>query len=239
MEVIIHIAKELLLAWRQGGKGIRAPIIIAALFATFAFLATLAGKVMRYDKGALDALSSIFGASAAVIAFSVYAYRRSVEEAQNEQRVERAEQRAQENPDQPQAAWDLARIKLESYLNRNLSQVRSIFWLTAIVMIVGFVFIGYGIAKAFDNVNSISPALLSTAAGLLINFIGASFLVLYKSTMEQSKEYVAILERINAVGMSVQVLEKIDGTNNELRNTTTAELSKQLLALYQSRDYKA
>lgn len=239
MDALIHMLKELLLAWRQGGKSIKALIILAGLLAIFAFLATLAGKLLRYNYEAFDVLSTIFWASAAVIAFSIYAYRRSVEEAHNEQRVERAEQRAQENPDQPQAAWDLARIKLESYLNRNLGQVRSIFWLTALVMIVGFAFIGYGIVRAFDSSASLQPALLSTISGLLVNFIGATFLVLYKSTMEQSKEYVAILERINAVGMSVQVLEKIDGTNNELKNTTTAELSKQLLALYQNKGTKA
>ncbi|MEZ8918368.1 hypothetical protein AB6D98_23105 [Vibrio lentus] len=47
--------------------------------------------------------------------------------------------------------------------------------------------------------------------------------------MSQAKEYVAILERINAVGMSVQVLDKIEESNTILKDQTIAELSKQLL----------
>ncbi|TOB56756.1 TRADD-N-associated membrane domain-containing protein, partial [Vibrio parahaemolyticus] len=75
-------------------------------------------------------------------------------------------------------------------------------------------------------------ALLSAVSGLLVNFIGATFLVLYKSTMSQAKEYVAILERINAVGMSVQVLEKIEDSNKTLKDQTISDLSKQLLTMY-------
>ncbi len=235
MELLVNIAKELLLAWRHGGKRVQLLVVAAILLGAVAFLANIASKILRYEGQFFDAISTVLGAAAALIGFGIYAYRRTIEEEQNEERVERAEQRVKDNPDQPQAAWDLARIKLESYLNRNLNQVRSIFWLTALVMLVGFTFIGYGIVEAFNNLSDIKPALLSTVSGLLVNFIGATFLVLYKSTMEQSKEYVAILERINAVGMSVQVLEKIDVKNKALKDATTAELSKQLLAMYEGK----
>jgi hypothetical protein len=231
MEFVINLAKELLLAWRQGGKRLRALVIVGAILGGLAFFMNLAAHFVAYDARLLDGLSSILGVAAGSVALIIYAYRRSVEEAQNDKRVEQAETRVRDNPNQPQAAWDLARLKLESYLNRNLAQVRSIFWLTAFVM---FSFVGYGSYEAVNNAADFKAATLTTVAGLLVNFIGATFLVLYKSTMEQSKEYVAILERINAVGMSVHVLEKIDGGSVELKNSTTAKLSMKLLSMYHS-----
>ena len=233
MEMLLHLAKELILAWKEGSRWLKSFIVLAAFSGLIAVTINVGGKLLWVDSQTVDALTMLFAIFGGVIVFVVFAYRRSLEEWESEQRVERAEQRAQENPNQPQAAWDLARIKLESYLNRNINQVRSIFWLTSLVMVVGFGFIGFGVVKAFDSPDSINAALLSSGCGLLVNFIGATFLVLYKSTMQQAKEYVSILERINAVGMSVQVLEKLEGGNDELRYQTTAELSKQLLALYQ------
>ncbi len=208
-DTFIAMLKELLQAWREGGAKVRFALGLAGLSIFLAFLAKVsAGTFLYYEMA--DSLSTVFAVFGGAIAFIIYIYRKSQEEAEQERRVERAEQRVQENPRETHAAWDLARIKLESYLNRNLSQVRSIFWLTVLVMVAGFVLIGVGVANAFDNPNEIKPAILSAASGVLVNFIGATFLVLYKSTMSQAKDYVAILERINAVGMSVQVLEKLE-----------------------------
>ena len=231
MNDFISILKELLQAWRDGGVKIRIALGFAVISIFFAFLTNIAaGVVLGY--GIANSLSTIFGVLGGVIAFVIYVYRKSQEDEEQERKVERAEQRAQENPQETHAAWDLARIKLESYLNRNLSQVRSIFWLTVIVMIAGFTLIGFGVAKAFESPEQLNPALLSAASGILVNFIGVTFLVLYKSTMSQAKDYVAILERINAVGMSVQVLEKLEGSDDALKHQTTVDISKQLLELY-------
>lgn len=65
-----------------------------------------------------------------------------------------------------------------------------------------------------------------------MSFIGATFLILYKATMAQATDYVNILERINAVGMSVQILETIEEDDTKLKQKTTAEIAKQLLELY-------
>ena len=233
MDTLATLLKELLLAWREGGWIMRAAIACAVLAGAAALSLNVSGQVLWHMREMTDAGATIFAVLGGVIVLVIFVYRRSIELTLNDEKVERAEQRAQAHPNQPTAAWDLARIKLESYLNRNLNQVRSIFWLTAFVMIVGFGLIGYGVMRAFESPETLNPALLSSESGLLVNFIGASFLELYKSTMEQAKEYVAILERINAVGMSVQVLEKLDGANDDLKHSTTAELSKQLLFLYQ------
>ena len=162
----------------------------------------------------------------------VFLIQRGKQESRQEARIEAVERRAQENPTETQAAWELARVKLESYLNRNLSQVRSIFWLTVFVMMIGFSLIGCGAYEAFKDVSKFEASILTTASGVIVSFIGGTFLVLYKATMAQAKDYVTILERINAVGMSVQILETIDSNDSALKHRTTADVARQLLAMY-------
>jgi hypothetical protein len=77
-----------------------------------------------------------------------------------------------------------------------------------------------------------NASIVSAVSGIVVNFIGATFLVIYRSTMEQAKDYVAVLERINAVGMSVQILDKMDESDAKMRNQATSDIAKQLLLLY-------
>lgn len=149
-----------------------------------------------------------------------------------EKKIEIVEERLREHPEKPQLAWDLARTKLENYLDRNLSQVRSIYWLTLMVMFCGFGFILFGLFQAAQNPEKLPVSIVASASGVLISFIGGSFLLIYRSILAQSKEYVTVLERINAVGMAVQVIASIPDSNGELKHSTTAELAKQLLNLY-------
>lgn len=146
-------------------------------------------------------------------------------------RIERVEKRFEANP-QAQNAWDLARVKLESYLDRNLSQVKSIYWLTVFVMGAGLALVSYGLMQSMQNPERLPVAIVASASGVLISFIGGSFLLIYRSIMTESRGYVSVLERINAVGMAVQVISSIPDADAELKNRTTAELAMQLLGLY-------
>jgi hypothetical protein len=149
------------------------------------------------------------------------------------EKIEAAEARLRKNPEEPQLAWDVAREKLERYLDRNLTQVRQIFGLTVFVMLVGFALIGYGTYQAFHDLEHFSASVLSAVSGVVVSFIGGTFLALYKSTMAQASDYVTILERINAVGMSVQILKSLD-EDPVLKREATAEIAKQLLRMYSS-----
>ena len=97
---------------------------------------------------------------------------------------------------------------------------------------IGFAFIGYGVIMVFADPQNFKASIVTAVSGILVNFIGATFLLIYRSTMEQAKDYVSVLERINAVGMSVQVLEQIDDNDPTLKNQATADIAKQLLELY-------
>ncbi|AWG83690.1 TRADD-N-associated membrane domain-containing protein [Vibrio parahaemolyticus] len=232
MNLIIDIMKELFIAWNRGNKLVKAAIVASCVSVLLSIVALALSKFIWELQPLFEGTAITFAAISAAIVSVIFAFQRSIEIVADDAKVVEAERRVIESPNQPKAAWDLARLKLESYLNRNLNQVRSISWLTSLVMIVGFFLIGFGVVKAFENPELLTPALLSAVSGLLVNFIGATFLVLYKSTMSQAKEYVAILERINAVGMSVQVLEKIEDSNKTLKDQTISDLSKQLLTMY-------
>jgi hypothetical protein len=64
-----------------------------------------------------------------------------------EKRIDRAEDLAKAEPEKVKFAWDLARVKLEAYFDRNLSQVNQIFYVAVIVITVGFVFVLWGVLR--------------------------------------------------------------------------------------------
>ncbi|KMS54185.1 TRADD-N-associated membrane domain-containing protein [Sphingobium cupriresistens] len=150
------------------------------------------------------------------------------------QAVNDLEERVKNEPDKPKLAWLLAQEKLESYLDRNLRQVSSIFYLTAFVMLIGMGFIGLGVWKSLNDPNKIEPAALAALAGVVIQIIGGTILLIFRSTMSQAKGYVNVLERINAVGMSINILEGIE-SSNEMRDKARLALSANLLRLYDTK----
>jgi ABC-type multidrug transport system fused ATPase/permease subunit len=229
---LFEILKDLVTAWREGNRRVRIVIAVGIILVVASFLCAVTGDLNPRFRYVWQSLSLAFSVVAGLLLFIVVLFQQSKEEAKREQKIEAVEKRVLDNPKETQAAWELARVKLESYLNRNLAQVRSIYWLTVFVMLVGFAFIGLGVFLVYLSPDSFKPGLLAAICGIIVNFIGATFLVLYKATMAQATDYVAILERINAVGMSVQILETIDEQDSKLKNQTTADLAKQLLALY-------
>jgi glucan phosphoethanolaminetransferase (alkaline phosphatase superfamily) len=215
----------------RGSTKIKILFVLAVILILIAMVLTSlvdAAFLPRY----INILAAILGVLGGICILGIYAYQSNLEDNEAKEEIRKVENRAKENPNEPTAAWDLARIKLENYLNRNLTQIQWIFIWTVIVMIAGFGIISYGIMRAYDANVTIHASLITTASGLLVEFIGATFLVIYKSTMEQAKDYVNVLERINAVGMSVQILDSISKDETKLQDQTRAEIAKQLLALY-------
>lgn len=237
MNWIFELIKDLFIAWREGNKKTRVAISASGVLVVIGALIVFISNVVLWQDELHKVGESIGTAIisvGSVIAIAIYIIQKSKEEFRKEQKIEAVEKRVQENPQETQAAWELARVKLESYLDRNLSQVRSIFWLTLLVMIGGFVLIGVGVYEAFQSAANFNASVLTTCSGVLVSFIGGTFLVLYKATMAQAKDFVSILERINAVGMSVQILGTINVSASALKDQTTAEVAKQLLTMYSS-----
>jgi hypothetical protein len=147
------------------------------------------------------------------------------------ERIKEAESRLEKEPEKAKPAWDLARVTLESYFNRNLSQINSIYWLSVIVMIVGFGILIWGISMAFRLSTVVVPSAIASAAGILTEFIGATFLFIYRSTIEQAINYSKTLERINSVGMAMQILDTMGDEikSDDLKSKTKATLVELLV----------
>jgi hypothetical protein len=120
-------------------------------------------------------------------------------------------------------------VQLELYITRNLGQVRNIFWITLVVMATGFSLVLYGVYRTVGE-SHLEVAILTATAGVLTEFIGATFLLIYRSTMTQASNYVGTLERINSVGMAVQIVDLIPDENVDLKNQARADLVKQILS---------
>jgi hypothetical protein len=156
-----------------------------------------------------------------------------------QKRIEAAEEMVKAEPQKAKPAWDLARLTLEQYFNRNLNQITWIFWLSLLVMFAGFGVIMWGIqqgiaiAESKENLNSIKslPPIIAAFSGIITEFIGATFLFIYRSTMQQATNYSKTLERINSVGMAMQILDTMpdESKPGDLKNETKAELVKLLV----------
>jgi hypothetical protein len=145
--------------------------------------------------------------------------------------IEHAESLAAQQPERAKLAWDLARITLEAYFTRNLSQINSIFWLSVAVMVVGFALLTWGVSQALSNPSAVIPASLTVGAGVITEFIGATFLFIYRSTIQQAISYSQTLERINSVGMAMQILDTMPESvpEHDLRSKTKASLVELLV----------
>lgn len=149
---------------------------------------------------------------------------------QQQDRLGKLEEKALQEPEKASYAWDLARAKLEAYFDRNLSQVKAIFWMAVVVMVAGFGFIVWGLQKAIATPEHVTIAIIGAASGIITQFIGLTFMAIYKNTMEQATRYVSVLERINTVGMAVQILDAIDEQSSELKDVTRVDIIRLLLA---------
>jgi hypothetical protein len=134
-------------------------------------------------------------------------------------------------PEKAKPAWDVAKVTLESYFNRNLAQIRYIFVISIVVILVGFGIIAWGIVRAIQYPDDALPDAIATGAGVMVEIIGATLLKMYQSSINQAMSYTEILERINAVGMAMQILDtmNVGATENNLKDKVKADIIRSLM----------
>lgn len=152
-------------------------------------------------------LGVVLGAVASFTGMAEF-YRAIRERRRIQEQVNEAEQKSEAEPDRLRPAWVLARITLEEYFNRNLRHVSWIFWLAVLVMMVGFGLVLYGIDRSVTQPNAVPIAIVAASAGIITEFIGGTFMLMYRSTLSQASSYMAILERINSVGMPESLIQR-------------------------------
>ena len=151
------------------------------------------------------------------------------DDVETRERIKAAEARLVSEPEKAAPAWTVAQARMEQFFGRNLLQANLIFVVSLIVMVVGFGFVVYGIRLGLSNPAALSTSYLAGAFGALSEFIGVTFLVVYRSTLTEANSFMSVLERINTVGMAVQILDSIPDADSELKNKVRAELVQLLV----------
>jgi len=225
-------ATGLVKAWRSGTKKTRIAISLAGIALSFSALVQIGADSELFFRPVANLISAALALPAILVLF--FAGASVAEERITEQRneIKEAEQRLRSDPDKATNAWEVARLNLQSYIDRNLSQVSWIFGLIALVMMGGFILVVVGVVEVWSDPARLPSSIVAAGSGIVIQFISATFLFVYKSTNEQARDYVEMLERINAVGMSAQLLEGLAEERFELRDTARVELANGLLSMY-------
>jgi len=225
-----RLAEEIVRTWLSGDGHAR-KIMVAGLVLLVTAIVTFYVSTELNMKGLVPIVVGL--AFVGLTLLSVPAISRSVEaEKLRDTQIVNLEQQSLKEEAPPRLAWDIARIKLESYLDRNLTQVSAIFGLVSIVMFCGMILIGIGVWRGISDPTAITPAILAALVGVVVQAIAGTFLVIYRSTMEQANSYVVVLERINAVGMSLNILESIEGSDPTAKNGAKVEIARELLNMY-------
>jgi len=127
---------------------------------------------------------------------------------------------------------------LNEYYAANISQAGTIFWASLLAMSAGFAIIFVGVVLA--GINS-TAALVTAIAGVLSQFVGATFLVVLRSTQAQSTAYAANLTEFGmhqlraadeqrSIALGLQLIDEIssDGAS-ALANQTRAAIALGLI----------
>ncbi|MBS1507716.1 MAG: hypothetical protein JSS79_13830 [Bacteroidetes bacterium] len=185
-----------------------------------------------------DYLDSLIGIGvilffSSLVALVVIGFIRNEEEKVNyNAMMEKIKGELQASPNKVMPAWDMAQLTLEQYFKRNLRQINMIFITSVCVMVAGFILIGFGVLKAVNDPAKISTSLLTSSCGILTEFIGATFIFIYNSTIKQAMNYTESLEKINSVGMSIKILDNIESNSADQMvklNDAKIEIAKILL----------
>jgi len=209
---------------RDQAKGIMVLVVIGGSLMTFSWLWLPHEFFVRYQLYPMGMLLTVAGA--AVLA---HLHQRESEHrlSQVEAKVADAKKQTQEQSQRAKPAWDLASANLELYFERNRAQVSQVCRISIVVMAAGFFVVLFSVYLALQN-RGITPTLVAGISGIITQFIGATFMMIYRSTMTQTNEFMSLLERINTVGMAVQVLDSIP-ESEKLKNETRAKIVSLLL----------
>jgi hypothetical protein len=178
----------------------------------------------------LNKISIVLLLLAAIVAGIIYLLGINENERRAQENRKEALQKIVENPKEIKRSWDMAQLTLEQYYRRNLNQINWIFFTSIGVMIAGFLLIAFGLASNIQNQKN-NIQLISIGSGIITEFIGATFIFIYNSTMKQALEYTHSLEKVNNVGMSVTILDSVEKDDqNEIKlEEAKIEIAKLLI----------
>jgi O-antigen/teichoic acid export membrane protein len=230
-EPFFSLATDIASAWIRGRRASRLTLMSAGVLGAAAgLLHALVPKAHPFD--------AIFGVAAALLIIGVIAYQRALERSLRARRFIEIEREVEAHPDKAKPAWDLASAKLEEYVARNLSHVAWIFVLVLVVMAIGFVLIGWGVFRVFAT-EALAPSVVAAASGIVVEFIAATFLLIYRSTMQQARSMLRCWNASMRLAWQ-RSFWSLSKTPTRRSRQAKADLARSLLSMYgQSRSERS
>ncbi|EOS70977.1 hypothetical protein C818_00985 [Lachnospiraceae bacterium MD308] len=127
--------------------------------------------------------------------------------------------------------------ELEKYHSLNLTHTKSIFVIGVIIIFIGIIIIGVTIISAFLNEGTVEIIVIASGfiGGLLVDSIGAIFILMYSKTIEAANEYQASMAETANTYLGNVLVSQIK--NEVLREETLASMAQELV-VREKRDIK-
>ena len=99
-------------------------------------------------------------------------------------------------------------------------------------MIIGFLLITCILLLSILGGIDFKITEIGIIAGIITEFIGATFLFIYKSTINQALKYTRSLDEINKVGISIDIIQSIEASeiNRDKIENAKIDISKILIS---------
>jgi hypothetical protein len=143
--------------------------------------------------------------------------------------LEKARQKLNEGTDELAPGYVVAASQLQGYIESNRGQINSIYRLSMIVMAVGFIFILFAIILALVNPTTYAAPLVAGTGGVISVFIGATFLLLYRSAVEQAQQYIFTLDKQSSVSIALKIIDEVKDGDKE-KDAARIEIAKLLIS---------
>jgi hypothetical protein len=99
-----------------------------------------------------------------------------------------------------------------------------------LVILFGFALIAYGVSISLHSSEKNSIIIIAVLTGVLTEFLGATIMLIFRSTIQSANSYLPTLERINSVGMAIQIVDSMPEHQSDLRNQAKSEISKLIIS---------
>jgi len=126
---------------------------------------------------------------------------------------------------------------LDQYYLQTQEQADKSFWISASAGIVGFIVMITGIIMMYTNVSNVQPAYVTTASGVITEFIAAVFFYLYNRTILKMSEYHQKLVITQNISLALKTADSLDGEKSKslslIIDRLTQDVNKHLSGDYE------
>jgi hypothetical protein len=118
---------------------------------------------------------------------------------------------------------------IERYHSLNLSHTKVIFVIGVIIIFIGILIIASTVISILVNENSVQLIVVISGfvGGLMVDLVGAVFILMYTKTIESANKYQANMAETANTYLGNVLVSQI--SNTELRERTLSEMSKELV----------